>query len=76
MNKLYVFANWGEKVWVRDYAGNFKKGVITEFDPSVPESDTKVVYKNGGFDWFSRDGVEEVSEMVERDLIDVYDSEK
>lgn len=74
-NKLYVFANWGSKVWVCDNVGRVKQGVITEFD-TTDDRNTKVVYKNGGFDWYKRDNVEEVSETVEKDLIDIYDSEK
>lgn len=75
MSKLYVFANWGEKVWVKDIIGRYKKGVITEFDPS-DERDTKVVYKNGGFDWYKRGEVEMVSEEVEKETIDLQDNER
>lgn len=54
----YVFVNFGEKVSVIDNVGLLCKGVVTEFDPSVPESNTKIVYEEGGFDWYNRDEVE------------------
>ena len=74
-NKIYTFANWGDKVWVDRGDGDYRKAVITEFDNS-DERNTKVVYKNGGFDWYNRDEVEESSAFIERREIEVRDSER
>ena len=63
----YVFVNFGEKVQVISDEGRLCDGVVTEFDPSVPESNTKICYEEGGFDWYSRDEVE--SWMRELELI-------
>lgn len=70
MNKIYTFTNWGDKVNAIDYQGRERQGVITEFD-TVCYEDTKVVYSNGGFDWFNRDELELSSEARERMLVDL-----
>jgi len=73
--KNYVFANWGEKVYVIDGVGRFKKGVITEFDTS-DDRNTKVVYKNGGFDWYNRLQVEKDCKTKEFAHLEVIDPER
>ena len=57
--RIYQYVNFGSVV---DVFG--KKAVVTEFDPSVVESNTKVVYKEGGFDWMNRDDLEDEQERV------------
>jgi pyruvate/2-oxoglutarate dehydrogenase complex dihydrolipoamide dehydrogenase (E3) component len=68
--KDYVFANWGERVTVVDSVERIREGVITEFDPSNSR-DTKVVYKDGGFDWYNRNEVEESMQAREQVKIDI-----
>lgn len=69
-NKTFVFANWGERVYVLDVMNRLLKGVITEFDTS-DERNTKVVYKGGKFDWFNRDEIEELNVTIEKESIKV-----
>ena len=74
--KEYVFANWGEKVWVIDYSNKIVKAVITEFDVSDKERDTKVYYKNGRYDWVNRDEIEKLNQDIERESIKIEEDER
>jgi len=62
--KEFVFANWGEKVQVIDNVGLLHTGVIVEFDLSDKDN-TKVVYEDGGFDWYNREYVEKGMKELE-----------
>ena len=52
--RIYKYVNFGDRVEIFG-----KEAVVVEFDPSCPEADTKVIYKDGGFDWVNRDDLED-----------------
>lgn len=68
MNKEYVFANWAQPVKMIDSVGRLQEGVITEFD-NTSEMNTKIVYKNGGFDWYNRGEIEAFNKTLEVESI-------
>lgn len=57
MEKLYVFTNWGDRVYVpKEPTNELELGVITEISENKEE--VKVTYQSGGFNWFNRDELE------------------
>jgi len=73
MSKKYIFANWGEKVWVKRFDGKLVEGVITEFDMDDMTS-CKVRYSNkdgAGFDYYNRDEIEADMQALEQVKLDL-----